>query len=219
VDLSLAPVTLTIVIATVAVTIVAFRNEQLYERLMLSVDSVLSHGEWWRVVTSAVVHADWMHLFANMFSLFAFGTWLEHAMDSARFGILYIAGVIVASLASVVAHRNSVDYRAVGASGGVCAVIGGATALFPDIQMMVFPIPVGIPAWIVGSLFIVYTIVGARNQWDNIGHMAHLGGTLAGMAIVAAFFPLHVLDNILYVSAILGSGALSWIWIVKYRRG
>ena len=218
-DLSLSPVTLTIVIATVAVTIVAFRNENIYEKLMLSVDAVLSHNEWWRSFTSSLVHADWMHLLANMFSLFAFGAWFEHIIESWRYGALYVVGVLVASFTSIIAHRHAADYRAVGASGGVCAVIGGATVLFPDIKMMVFPIPVGIPAWIIGALFIVYTIVGSREQWDNVGHMAHLGGTLAGMTIVAIFFPMHVLDNVLYVVAILAAGAGAWMWVKRSRRG
>lgn len=218
-DLSLAPITLTIVIATSAVTIAAFRNSQLYEKLMLSVDDVLTHNEWWRSFTSSLVHADWMHLFANMFSLFAFGSWFEHILSPWRFATLYISGVLIASLTSIVAHRHSVDYRAVGASGGVCAVIGGATVLFPDIGMMVFPFPVAIPAWIIGALFIIYTIVGAREQWDNTGHMAHLGGTLAGMGIVAIFFPGHVLENILYVVVILAAGAAAWVWVRKFRRG
>lgn len=216
-ELTAAPATLTIVAATAAITIAAFRNEQLYDRMMLSVDAVLTRSEWWRMLSSALVHADWLHLFANMISLFAFGMWFEHIIESWRFGLLYAIGVLVASLTSVVAYRSAVDYRAVGASGGVCAVIGGATVLFPDIKMMVFPFPIGIPAWIIGALFIVYSIVGARERWDNVGHAAHLGGTLAGMVLVAAFFPEYVFGNIIYVGAILASGAAAWWWIRRKK--
>lgn len=216
-ELATAPATLTIVVVTATVTILAFRNEILYERLMLSVDAILSRSEWWRMLTSSLVHADWLHLFANMISLFAFGMWFEHAIAPWRFGLLYGIGVLVASFTSVIAYRTAVDYRAVGASGGVCAVIGGATVMFPDIKMMVFPVPVGIPAWIIGALFIVYSIVGSRERWDNVGHAAHLGGTLAGMGLVAAFFPGYVFGNIIYVLAILASGAAAWIWIRRRR--
>jgi len=209
--LELSPLTLTIVIATVAVTIVAFRNERLYERLMLSVDAVLAKGQWWRMLTSGLVHADMMHLAANMFSLFFFGTWLEHIMHSWRFGMLYGLGVLIASFTSVVMYRNAVDYRAVGASGGVCAVIGGATALYPDMSMIMFPLPIPIPAWIFGALFVVYSIVGSREQWDNVGHAAHLGGTIAGMGLVAAFYPAIALEHWYYLLAIIGAGAVAYV--------
>lgn len=211
--MELSPLTLTIVIATAAVTIVAFRNERLYERLMLSVDAVLARGEWWRMLTSGLVHADMMHLAANMFSLFFFGSWMEHAVHSWRFGMLYGLGVLVASFTSVVMYRNAVDYRAVGASGGVCAVIGGAVTLFPDMSMVVFPLPIPIPAWIFGALFVVYSIVGSREQWDNVGHAAHLGGTLAGMGLMAAFYPGLALENILQLAAVLTAGGIAWLFV------
>jgi len=212
-DLALAPITITIVIATMAVTIVAFRNERLYDRLMLSVDAVLGHGQWWRMLTSGLVHADWPHLLANMFSLFAFGGWLEHSIHSWRFALLYGIGVLVASFTSVILHRHAVDYRAVGASGGVCAVIGGSTVVYPDIGIMVFPLPVAIPGWVFGSLFVIYSVVGAREQWDNVGHAAHLGGTLFGVGFMVAFFPQLAVMHWMYIAAIVVSGAAAYTFV------
>jgi len=218
-DLALAPLTITIVIATMAVTIVAFRNERLYERLLLSVDAVLSKGEWWRMLTAGLVHADWPHLLANMFSLFAFGSWLEHSIQSWRFGMLYGIGILVASFTSVVLHRHAADYRAVGASGGVCAVIGGSVVIYPDVGIMVFPLPIPIPGWIFGSLFVIYSVVGVREQWDNVGHAAHLGGTLFGIGLMVAFYPQLALMHWMYVLAILASGAAAYAYVhLKTRR-
>ena len=212
-DLALAPITITIVIATLAVTIVAFRNQSLFERLLLSVDAVLDRGEWWRMLTSALVHADWPHLLANMFSLFAFGAWLEHSIHSWRFGLLYVLGVLIASFTSVILYRKAVDYRAVGASGGVCAVIGGSTVVYPDIGIMVFPLPVAIPGWIFGSLFVIYSVVGAREQWDNVGHAAHLGGTLFGIGFMVAFFPQLAVMHWMYILAMIASGAGAYAFV------
>ena len=217
-DIALAPLTFTIVIATLAVTIVAFRNEALYERLLMSIDEVLRRGQWWRMLTAGLVHADWPHLLANMFSLFAFGTWLEHVITSWRFGMLYVLGVLMASFASLVIHRHAVDYRAVGASGGVCAVIGGATVIFPDSSIMVFPLPFGIPGWLFGALFLVYSIVGAREQWDNVGHAAHLGGTIFGMGLMAAFYPALALEHWLYVVVMAGAGLAAWVFVTRWRK-
>ena len=108
-------------------------------------------------------------------------------------------------------------YRAVGASGGVCAVIGAATALFPDLGMYLFFIPIAIPAWLFGAAFIVYSIVGSEQQWGNIGHSAHLGGEVFGIGFAIAFFPSVVLEQWWYVAVMLGAGAVAWLYVSKQR--
>lgn len=215
-DGELALLTLTIVIATAAVTIVAFRDASIMEQLLLHVGSIEDRGEWWRLLTSALVHADWVHLAVNLFSLYAFGSFLEHVMAPWRFGMVYGTGVLIASFVSFIIHRHQWDYRALGASGGVCAVVGAATAAFPDMTMMVFPVPVPLPAWIVGTAYIVYSVVGARGQWDNVGHDAHLAGTLTGMGMLAAFYPAAALENILPIGVMLVAGGVAWL-IVRRR--
>lgn len=214
-DLSLIPMTLTIVIATAAVTIVAFRNEAVYRALMLDVDDVLHGGQFWRMLTSGLVHADWMHLFANMVSLFAFGSWMEHVIEPWRFLMLYVLGILIGSFTGVIKHRHDASYRAVGASGGVCAVVGGATVLYPDLPMIIFPLPIPISSWIVGVLFIVYSIAGMRGRWDNVGHDAHLGGTLVGMGLIAAFYPALALQHWPYIAAIAVAGGIAYIWMQR----
>lgn len=208
---SIVSLTLMIVIATVAVTIVSFSNVRLLRALLLSARDVVVRGQGWRLITSGFVHADWMHLAFNMFTLFIFGSWLEQMIMSWRFGMTYFLGIVVGSFASLVMHRNESDYHALGASGGVCAVIGAATVLEPNMGMMIFPLQFNIPAWVVGMLFIVYTIVGANKRMDNIGHEAHLGGTLAGMGLVVAFFPTLAAQNYLYILAILGAAVVAWL--------
>ena len=208
---SIVSLTLMIVIATVAVTIVSFSNVRLLRALLLSARDVVVRGQGWRLITSGFVHADWMHLAFNMFTLFIFGSWLEQMIMSWRFGMTYFLGIVVGSFASLVMHRNESDYHALGASGGVCAVIGAATVLEPNMGMMIFPLQFNIPAWVVGMLFIVYTIVGANKRMDNIGHEAHLGGTLAGMGLVVAFFPTLAAQNYLYILAILCAAVVAWL--------
>ncbi len=212
-DLALAPFTLLTLAVTVIVTVAAFQREELYESLMFSVDAVLRKGEWWRLFTSALIHADWPHLIFNVISLLSFGFMVEHAIHTWRFALLYILGVMVASFTSLILYRDAADYRAVGASGGVCAVIGCSTVLFPDLGMYVFFVPIAIPAWIVGAAFIVYSVVGAREQWDNVGHAAHLGGTLFGIGFATAFYPEHVLSQWWYAAAILAAGAAAWAYV------
>ncbi len=211
-ELFLSPLTLTIVIATVAVTIVSFRNRALYGRLLFSVDDVLGpRTEWWRIATSALVHADYMHLALNMFSLFMFGRWFEHIIGSWRFGLLYLLGAVVGSFASLIVHRSAPSYRAVGASGAVCAVIAASTVLLPDLPMMFLFIPVPLPAWIMGSLFVFYSAYVSGKGYDNIGHEAHLGGTVAGIGMMIAFYPALAFENIYAIAAMMAAGGLAWL--------
>lgn len=220
IELSLMTMTVTIVIATVAVTIVAFRNHGLFVSLMMDINAVLGErGEWWRMLTSGLIHADYPHLMMNMLSLFLFGRWIEHAMTSWRFALVYIFGIVIGSFASVVVHRRNPSYRAVGASGGVTAVVGAATMLAPDAMMAVFPLPIPMPAWVVGCAFVVFSIVGSRWGGDNIGHEAHLGGTFAGITLTAAFFPELIPYHWPYIAAMFASGAAATIISRRMLRG
>lgn len=215
-ELILSPLTLTIVIATVAVTIVSFRSRVLYQQLLFSVEDVLGdRTQWWRIATCALVHADVMHLALNMFSLFMFGRWFEHIIGSWRFGLLYLLGVVAGSFASLITHRNAPSYRAVGASGAVCAVIAASTVLMPDLPMMFLFVPIPMPAWIMGSLFVFYSAYVSGKGYDNIGHEAHLGGTVAGIGMMIAFYPALALENVHAIAAMMAAGGLAWL----LRRG
>lgn len=218
-DIVAAPFTIVILAVTVLVTVAAFSRRALFEQLMFHVDAVVHHGEWWRLFTTSVVHASWPHLLFNAFSLLSFGVFLEGAMGTWRFALLYILGVIVATFTSLMKHRHNLGYRAVGASGGVCAVIGAATALFPDLGMYLFFIPIAIPAWIFGSAFIVYSIIGSREQWGNVGHTAHLGGELYGIGFAIAFFPGVVLQHWWYVAIMIAAGGVAWLYVKQRHVG
>ena len=217
-DLALAPITLTIVIATCAVTIVSFQSFSLYNRLLLNIDAVLGRrGQWWRMLTCGLVHADYMHLAFNMISLFMIGIWFEHVISSWRFGMVYMLGVLAGSFASIIAHRNAPSYMAVGASAGVSAVVGAATVINPDLPIMLLIFPYPMPAWIFGCLFIVYSVVFASRGADNVGHEAHLGGVVAGITLIASFYPELALHNALAIIAMFVSGGLAYAWRRRVR--
>ncbi|MBK9183884.1 MAG: hypothetical protein IPM83_12360 [Ignavibacteria bacterium] len=77
--------------------------------------------------------------------------------------------------------------------------------------MMVFPLPFPAPAWIVGALFIVYSVVGSKWGGDNIGHEAHLGGTFAGIGLIAAFYPMLALEHWPYILVMIAAGAGGYV--------
>lgn len=217
-DLLAAPGTVFILAVTVATTVAAFSRPALFNRLMLYSTAIIHGNEFWRLFTTSLVHADWIHLAFNAFTLLSFGSFLEGAIGTWRFVLLYVLGVVVGSTASLVQFRDNPTYRAVGASGGVCAVIGCATALFPTMGMYVFIIPIAIPAWIMGAGFIAYSIVGLRRQTDNIGHTSHLGGEVFGLGFALAFYPGAVLAQWWYVVIMLLAGFIAWMFVKRGGR-
>jgi membrane associated rhomboid family serine protease len=184
----LTPWILTIVIATVAVTIVAFKRYALFLRLLLDNTAVLDQREWWRLLTSALVHGDYMHLAINMWVLFNFGSFIEHIMGGPNTVLIYAAGVVGGSVAGLVRNRNNPAYRAVGASGGVSAVLAMAIILMPTMPLRMMLLPIDIPAWAFGAFYVAYSVYGMRKGGDGIGHDAHLGGLAVGVLAGAVVY-------------------------------
>ncbi len=208
---SFAPATWTIVIITAMITIVAFRDVSLMERWLFMPQRVLLDRQWFRLLTSGFIHADYMHLLFNMVSMLFIASYVEHVVGAARMVPLYVAGIVVGNLATMALRRHEPWMRAVGASGGVSAMIGALICMIPDASFMIFPVPIPIPAWIYGILFLVGSIFGMRRGTDNIGHEAHAGGMLMGIAAIAVYRPAMIVDHILYVALVVIVPTVVWL--------
>ena len=103
---------------------------------------------------------------------------------SGRLLTLYIGSVLGGGLFALRYHRNTPHYSAVGASGGVVGVLFAAIVLFPQMRLALLFFPVPIPGYIFALVYLGYTLYGMRKQNDQIGHTAHLGGALTGVALV-----------------------------------
>ena len=158
-----------------------FKDPSFLERYSFQVGKVLVNKDYKRLITSGFLHVGWTHLLLNMFTLLFFSGNIENALGLVKFFIVYFAGLVGGNLLSLLVHRHHGDYSAVGASGAISGIIFASIALFPGMSIGFFLIPVAIPAWIYGLLFIIYSIYGIRSGKDNIGHDAHLGGALLGM--------------------------------------
>ena len=96
------------------------------DNLMLIPHRCHQHAEWHRVLTHALVHADWMHLAFNMFVLYEFGQTVETDLGHLGlfgFPMLYIAGVVGGAMPALRKHKNNRGYRSLGASGAVLSLI------------------------------------------------------------------------------------------------
>jgi len=180
--------TFLIIIATSVVSVLAFKNRAWRDKLIFSPPAILAHKEYYRVVTSAFLHADWQHLFFNMISLGLFGQIMEPAIGLGRFVLIYFASVIGGSLLSLYLHRHH-EYFALGASGGVCGIVFSSIFLLPGESIGLLFLPFGIPGWLYALLFLGAEFYGGRRQSTNIGHDAHLGGAIIGLFTTTAFFP------------------------------
>ena len=137
-----------------------------------------------------------MHLAFNMISLLSFGEFLEIYLFTDLFGsqgkymylVLYVLGLIFSVIPDYFQYRNNFAYRALGASGAVSAVIFAAIILKPTMPLRIIFIPIDIPGYIFGFLFLALSAYMAKRGGDNIGHRAHFSGAIFGIlfTVVAA---------------------------------
>lgn len=205
--------TLAIIIANCLFSYKGFSDRYFFERHLFQVDRILRNKEFGRLITSGFLHADWSHLIFNMFSLYSFGSSLEHFLGPVSYLIVYFASMLGGDLLALVVHKEHGNYRAVGASGAVCGVIFAAIAMFPDMEIGFIFIPLPIPGWIFGILYVLYTIYGIKSNLGNIGHEAHLGGALFGLATIIALVP-SVLDFNLKAIVLMTAPSLIFILIL-----
>ncbi len=185
-----------IIAATSLVSIYAFYNPALFERMKFSPYDIRHRGQAYRFVSYGLVHADWVHLFINMFVLYSFGKAVVEAYTF-YFGIrgllfyilLYLGGIAFSVLVDYGKHKENVYYSAVGASGAVSAVLFASILLYPTGSVFIFPIPFPVPSVVFGVLYLAYSVVMAQRGRDNIGHTAHFMGAVFGLAFTIALKP------------------------------
>lgn len=188
-------ITILLIIANTAFSYKGFTNDTFFEGYKFEVDKILVSKDYKRLFTSGFLHVGWSHLIFNMLSLYLFSTSIEFYLGSVKFLIIYFASLLGGSLLCLFIHRNHSDYSAVGASGAVCGIIFASIALFPEMGVGFFMLPLSIPGWLYGLVFVLFSIYGIRSKKDNIGHEAHLGGALIGMAVALMMEPAAFAEN------------------------
>lgn len=206
--------TILVILLTVVVSLLAFRDRMLVEKYIFEPERILAWKEYYRLFTSGFLHADFAHLGLNMVSLYLFGLSVERMLGPGQFLLVYFGAVIGGSLLSLYVHRHH-EYRAYGASGGVCGVIFSYMLLFPGARISAFPLPVFVPAWLYAIGFIIGSFYAMKAGKDNVGHDAHLGGAIVGLSLTAALQPSSVQANLKVFLLVLGLSLLllGYLWL------
>jgi membrane associated rhomboid family serine protease len=185
-----APVASIIFVITIITTVMAFSNETLLSKLILHPYGVYRKKDFYTVITSGLIHNDWMHLFFNMFSYYYFAFHLEKIIGHWQFALLYVLSLILSDLPTIYKHRNNYRYVCLGASGAVSAVVFSSILYNPvDSSIGILFIPIGIPSIIYGVLYLIYCSYASKHAQDNINHDAHLFGALSGLLITLILHP------------------------------
>lgn len=172
---------LVIIAANILFSLKGFNDEFFFRKYQFHVGSIKA-GEQIRMLTSAFLHVDFIHLAFNMIALYSFAPVITETLGNMTFLLIYVGSLIFGSLLTMVFHGNDYSYRAVGASGAVTGVIYSAILLYPEMTIGIFGI-IPLPAYIFGIGYLFYSIYGMKAKSDNIGHTAHFGGAIGGYAI------------------------------------
>jgi membrane associated rhomboid family serine protease len=188
--------TLIIIVFTVIVSFYGFNNPDILNKLMHNPYKVSMNKEYYRLLSSGFIHADYMHLLLNMYGLYIFGSAVENTFDynlggsgKIYFLLLYILGIIISSLPDFFQKKNNAYFNSLGASGGVSSIVFASVIVSPLTKLMLFPIPLPMPAYIFAVIYLLYSIYMDKRQSNNVNHMAHIWGALWGVAFMVLAFP------------------------------
>ena len=179
---SVPPATRALILVNVAV----FLLQQVAGGLMSSLfalwplDSGMFHP--WQLITYAFLHGNLLHIFFNMFALFMFARALESYWGGRRLVIFYLVCVLSAALTQLaVQNATGQQDQVIGASGGVFGVLLAFAWYFPRQRLIVLPLPIPMPAWLLVTLYALLELFyGVTGREQGVAHFAHLGGMLGG---------------------------------------
>ena len=195
-------ITVWLIAITVIVSWYAFEKKEVTRKLIMNPYKVAVHHEYYRFITSGLLHADFSHLLWNMLSFYFFGTVVEQYFDL-YFGMkgpyyfvaFYIVAIIVSDIPSYFKHRHHPAYNSLGASGGVAAIIFASIVFQPTQKICVYFI-FCFPGFILGTAYVIWSYYKGRKANDNINHEAHLYGALFGILFCLVMIPSAILPFI-----------------------
>ena len=186
--------TIIIILITSLISIGSFNNIDLKEKLIFSPYQYSKNKKWWIVLSHGFIHADFLHLFFNMYVLYIFGPALEYFfVNSSEIGGFYyvgfyLLGIIFSTLPSIIKNHNNPNYRSLGASGAVSSIVFAYIIIYPLRELGLILIPgLFLPGFIFGVLYLIAEHYLSKKQYSNIAHDAHISGSLFGVFFIIIY--------------------------------
>ena len=165
------------------------------QKLIFNPYAINQKKEWYRFLSSGFLHGDWIHLLLNMFVLFSCGSAVQKyyayffgSAGNYLFILLYLSSIVAANASTYYAHKNNSGYNGLGASGAVSAVVFASILFQPTAKIYLYGL-IGIPGYIAGIAYLVYSQYSSKNSQDNINHEAHFYGAVYGVVFTLVFKP------------------------------
>ncbi|MDZ4810012.1 MAG: rhomboid family intramembrane serine protease [Bacteroidota bacterium] len=197
-DVANYPVTLALIVVNVIISLIAMNNQDVMSKTIMWPYGVKRHNQFYRFITSGFIHADYIHLFFNMFTLLFFGQVVEIYFSLYGLGgniayiVLYFLALIASDLPTYFKQKDNYNYHCLGASGAVSAIVFAAVVFDPWGSIYLYG-ALKISALVYAVLYIVYCVTMSKRGGDNINHDAHLWGSLFGfgftIALISAMQP------------------------------
>lgn len=193
-------ITLIILVACVLASVSAFNNRDIFFKLDFQPYMIDQRKQWYRFISHAFIHADWGHLVINMFVLYQFGKFVEGAFAALfpdkwvlYFLMLYVGGILFSTIPGYARNRMNYAYHGVGASGAVSAIVYAFILIDPMAPLGIILIPIHIPAWIFGLLYLGLEYYLDKNSKSHIAHSAHYFGAVFGLVFTFILEPALLL--------------------------
>jgi membrane associated rhomboid family serine protease len=188
-------ITIILIIVTAIISIQAFNQASFMQKLIFNPYVIHHNREWYRFLSSGFLHADWIHLLLNVFVLFSFGSVVQKyyayffgSAGNYLFILLYLSSIIAANASTYYAQKNNPSYNSLGASGAVSAVVFASILFQPTAKIYLYGL-IGIPGYLAGIAYLIYSQYSSKNGKGNINHEAHFYGAVYGVVFTLVFKP------------------------------
>jgi membrane associated rhomboid family serine protease len=203
-------VTIVLVFVTCIISAFALSNSDLkYKMMFIPFDISHQKHQNYRFISHFFVHADWMHLILNMYVLYIFGKYVEQRLGLnlgfteglIYFLVLYFGGGLFATFIPYARNKNNPNYLSLGASGAVSSIVFACIILGPELKMGLIFLPIMIPGYLFGLLYLAYEFYMDKRGNTGIAHDAHIGGAIFGIFFICLTQPksfqyfIHYLVN------------------------
>ena len=194
-------------------SIIAFQREDLLMKLALRPYANSRKNNWLPILSSGFIHANYSHLFFNMFTLFFFGPIVERTLvywyGLPSGGILYLAfyilGIVISNIPTFLRNKNNPQYASLGASGAVSAILFASILIYPLEKVCLFAI-ICIPGFILAPIFLIYSHQASKDPRSIINHEAHFYGAIFGLFFMGilqpSLFPRFFEQILQYIASI-----------------